>query len=1274
MDATRTHLNRIAFIFLTLALAIAAPWSAQAQPAFTQSNYQVTLSSTGSSVNIAGTADSSSPSNPITFTASSIAYSSNSFVNGVPRPWLQVGSDRTCAGTSSIGYQTPVTIPLNVGCYGQSGGLSTGTYQAQVTLTPTSSAIAQAFITVTFTIGSGSGSNGGITASPSSVTWSAPVGSSTSTTLTLSTNNTTSITYSTSAQPASWLSVAPTLGLVSANSPATLYLYFNAGAVTSATTLQTTIYINYNTTSLPVTVTFYVGGGGSGALVLSPSTVSWNYATGSSLPSSSLVNIFYSSAPYYGLTFSGSPLFLSVNGYTGSTGNTTFPFATYGTTLTLVPNSAVIPTLATGTYYNYITVTESNGQSATLTATLTVNSSSSNSNGILTISPDPIQLNGVYLGSTVSAPITVTSTLSGTLALAVSGQNLSISSSASIASSQTLNMSISANQPITLYVIGAPITTSGSLGVGTYGGSVTATVNGSNELQIPTTFTISNNGGGTGTSGATVAPSTFQFNFEQGTTTLEPQSLSINGTTGGSDTYSISNPSASWLEIGPSVGPAPAIVALYVVGPNSLPVGTSSAYFTVTTTIGGYTTSVQVTVNIQITASGVPVLVAQTSNGGSINLQYTGGSANPGAQSLYLSASDGSAQTFTATASASWITLSATTGTTPASLSASLNVSALPNGVNSGYITITGNFGTATVPVEVYVTASTTSSTGVLTLSRSSLSFDAVYASNAPSSQTLTVSTTTPTSFSASASGTSGGVTWLTISPSGSLSTNQTLTVSVNQSGLPLGTYSGYISLATTSGTQTVPVTLYVTVTSTTALTISPASLSFSFTTGGSTPGAQTVTVTSGGSSPVTFTLAESVTSGSGWLVLTTTAGNAIASGTNETTGFSFLAYANPTGLAAGTYVASITVTPAGGSTLSIPVTLTVTGGSTVSATPSSLNFSYQVGGSNPAAQSISAAGASGAALAFTATATSTGNWLTVTPTSGNTPATLAVTVAPSSLTAGAYTGTIVVAGSGSAGGSTTITVTLTVTAPLPTITAVVNGASFAGGKIAPGEIVTIGGSNLGPVNGLGLTLTSTGTVSTSLGNVSVSFNGYAAPLIYVSQTQINCVVPYEVAALVNPFVQVTYAGQASNAYSLSAGATAPGIFTQNGQGSGPGAVLNTSGTVNGPGSPAAKGSAIVIYMTGEGQTSPAGVTGSVTAVNTSSKGPLTPQPLLLVAVTIGGQPATVQFYGEAPGLVAGVMQVNVIVPAAASSGVPNALVVSVGGNPSQTGVTVAVQ
>jgi uncharacterized protein (TIGR03437 family) len=493
----------------------------------------------------------------------------------------------------------------------------------------------------------------------------------------------------------------------------------------------------------------------------------------------------------------------------------------------------------------------------------------------------------------------------------------------------------------------------------------------------------------------------------------------------------------------------------------------------------------------------------------------------------------------------------------------------------------------------------------------------------------------------------------------------------VNQSTLAVGTYTGYIYLTTSSGTQTVTVTLNVTSTST--LTASPTPLTFSYTTGATAPTGQTVVVTASGSTPISFTIADSTTSGGSWLILTTTAGNNIASGTTETTGFSLVVSVNPTGLSAGTYSGTITLTPTSGTAFSVPVTLTVTNGSTVSASPASLSFSYQVGANAPGAQSISTTGAGNAALAFTASASSTGSWLAVTPTSGNTPASLSVTVAPSNLTAGSYSGTITVAGTGSAGGSTTIAVTLTVTAPLPTITGVLNAASSASGKIAPGEVVSIYGTNLGPANALGTTLTSAGKVSTTLGTVSVSFGGYPAPLTYAGATQINCVVPYEVAQLVSPSVIVTYAGQSSNAYSPGAVAAAPGIFTQNGQGSGPGAVLNSNATVNGSGNPAAKGSTIVIYMTGEGQTQPTGVTGSVTAVNTSGSGPLTPQPLLLVAVTIGGQPATVSFYGEAPGLVAGVMQVNVIVPAAASSGT-DSLVVSVGGNPSQSGVTVSVQ
>ena len=106
---------------------------------------------------------------------------------------------------------------------------------------------------------------------------------------------------------------------------------------------------------------------------------------------------------------------------------------------------------------------------------------------------------------------------------------------------------------------------------------------------------------------------------------------------------------------------------------------------------------------------------------------------------------------------------------------------------------------------------------------------------------------------------------------------------------------------------------------------------------------------------------------------------------------------------------------------------------------------------------------------------------------------------------------------------------------------------------------------------------------------------------------------------------------------------------------------------------PAARGSEIVIYMTGEGSTSPAQATGAVTQVNTSGAGPLTPVPQLAVSVLIGGLPAQVVWDGEAPGFVAGVLQVNVTVPATASVGA-DSVSVMIGKVLSQSGVTVWVK
>jgi uncharacterized protein (TIGR03437 family) len=93
----------------------------------------------------------------------------------------------------------------------------------------------------------------------------------------------------------------------------------------------------------------------------------------------------------------------------------------------------------------------------------------------------------------------------------------------------------------------------------------------------------------------------------------------------------------------------------------------------------------------------------------------------------------------------------------------------------------------------------------------------------------------------------------------------------------------------------------------------------------------------------------------------------------------------------------------------------------------------------------------------------------------------------------------------------------------------------------------------------------------------------------------------------------------------------------------------------------------ISIYATGEGQTSPAGVTGSVTQSNTKT-------PVLPVTVTIGGTAAVVQYAASPPGEIAGVLQVNAVVPQSVAPGSAVPITVSVGGIASQANVTIAVK
>jgi uncharacterized protein (TIGR03437 family) len=241
---------------------------------------------------------------------------------------------------------------------------------------------------------------------------------------------------------------------------------------------------------------------------------------------------------------------------------------------------------------------------------------------------------------------------------------------------------------------------------------------------------------------------------------------------------------------------------------------------------------------------------------------------------------------------------------------------------------------------------------------------------------------------------------------------------------------------------------------------------------------------------------------------------------------------------------------------------------------------------------------------------------------------------------------------------------------PQPVVTAVTGGASYDTKAVAPGEIVAIWGTGLGPSAGANLTLDSNGLVETSLGATQVFINGNPAPLIFAGAGQVNAVVPYEVASASTANVVVVYQGNASAPFAIPIAATRPGIFTHSGGGTGQGAILNQDLSVNGALSPAARGSWISIYATGEGITTPPGVDGRVS----SYKGTPLPKPQAACSVTIGGQTANVNYCGEAPDFVGGVLQVNAQVPESISPGSAVTLTIAVGGVASQANVTIAVQ
>ena len=232
----------------------------------------------------------------------------------------------------------------------------------------------------------------------------------------------------------------------------------------------------------------------------------------------------------------------------------------------------------------------------------------------------------------------------------------------------------------------------------------------------------------------------------------------------------------------------------------------------------------------------------------------------------------------------------------------------------------------------------------------------------------------------------------------------------------------------------------------------------------------------------------------------------------------------------------------------------------------------------------------------------------------------------------------------------------------------IVNAASLAGGAVAPGELVSIFGTDFGPP-GLDVATVSNNQLATSLNNVIVDFNGIRAVIAARTPNQINAFVPPELALLrldaVSVVVDVDHTKSAAVTVPLAPSAF--GLSTADASGSGQGAILNQDGSYNSANNPAAPGSVVTLFGTGEGALDSPTWDGALVITQPF------PKPVQPVSVTIGGEEAPILYAGEAPLLPVGVLQINAQVPSGVASGsLP--VVVSIGGSPTTRTVTVAIR
>ena len=391
-----------------------------------------------------------------------------------------------------------------------------------------------------------------------------------------------------------------------------------------------------------------------------------------------------------------------------------------------------------------------------------------------------------------------------------------------------------------------------------------------------------------------------------------------------------------------------------------------------------------------------------------------------------------------------------------------------------------------------------------LNVSPTALVFSATAGSGNPPSQAFSVSKSGGGQLSWTAS---ENAAWLALSSS-SGGNNQTISVSVNTSGLSAGTYSTPVTVSASGASnspQTILVSLTVNAAQPTApapqpkIGLSPSSLAFNATQGGANPANQTVAVTNTGTGTLTWTVADNAN----WLTATQSGGSIVAG-------------VNVAGLAAGSYHAAITVSASGATNTpqTIPVSLTVAAAPvaspTIAVSPSSFALTAQAGSTTVLNQTLTITNTGGGTFNWTVIDDST--WVVKNVGSGSGNGTVAISVNPTGLSAGTHTSLITVSATGATNTPQVVPVTLTLTAPpaQPTIGLSSTSLAFsgtAGGSNPASKSITVTNTGTGTLswtvadNANWLTVTQAGSTITAAVNLAGLAAGTYNGVITVSAT-----------------------------------------------------------------------------------------------------------------------------------------------------------------------------